>query len=331
MLDILQDLYNAVCGFVVGDALGVPYEFKKRDTFVCDTMRASTFKDSHFPLPLGSWSDDTSMMLCVLDALSVKFRDEQQEKPPQTQKQIDEYQTNIRRKIYKKFRKNCIQWMLFGKYTNHFYRIPYDIGNACRRGIFAMMFGFKNKKANNIKANGNGGLMRIFPIAFLEENNQEKIMQYIQLFNSCSHNHNVSNVGCLLYILLIKELRKTSNIITALHRTVNIIDEKYKIPEYNKIWNLSILDELRDNIKSTGYIVDTLEAVIWCCSRPNVYGYKSDVLCAVNLGGDTDTIAALVGAIDGVRYKSIPQDWLKNTRKERMLQNLCLNVNRKMV
>lgn len=323
----MQDLYNAVCGFVVGDAIGVPYEFKKRDTFICKDMRASTFTDSHFPLPLGSWSDDTSMMLCVLDALSVKFKDENQEKPPKTQEQIEKHQENIKKKIYKKFRKNCIQWMLFGKYTNHFYRIPYDIGNSCRRGIFSMMLGVKNKKADNEKSNGNGGLMRILPIAFIEEENQEKIMQYIQLFNSCSHNHNISNIGCLIYILLIKELRKTNNIYIALHKTVTKIDEKYKIPEYSKIWNLSILNEKKENIKSTGYIVDTLEAVVWCCGRNGVHNYNADVLCAVNLGGDTDTIAALVGAISGIQYKNVPKEWLKNIRKEMLIKTLCLDIN----
>lgn len=309
-----KNIPPSILGFVIGDAMGVPYEYKKRDTFKCDDMRASTFKDAHFPLPLGSWSDDTSMMLCVLDALSEKYRYDMMEKPPQTQNQILLHKEKVKKKIYKKFRRNAVQWMLFGKFTNHGYIIPYDVGNSCRRGIVSMMLHIKNKRADDIKSNGNGGLMRLLPLAFANYENNNEIMEYIKLFNKNSHNHKISHIGCLIYILLAKELKTTKDIRQALENTVAKIEEKYKIPTYQKIWDLSILEEKRENIKSTGYIVDTLESVIWCLYNGN--SYEENVLIAVNLGGDTDTIAALVGGLSAIIYDNIPEKWIENIRKK---------------
>ena len=65
-----------------------------------------------------------------------------------------------------------------------------------------------------------------------------------------------------------------------------------------------------DEIKSSGYVIDTLEAVIWCLL--NTENYKDAVLKAVNLGDDTDTIAALTGGLAGLAYglESIPKKWI---------------------
>ena len=65
----------------------------------------------------------------------------------------------------------------------------------------------------------------------------------------------------------------------------------------------------RDEIKSTGYVVDTLEAAIWCLM--NTSSYKECVLTAVNLGEDTDTVAAIAGGLAGALYgyDAIPKEW----------------------
>lgn len=66
-----------------------------------------------------------------------------------------------------------------------------------------------------------------------------------------------------------------------------------------------------DEIESTDYVVSTLEAVVWCLLKTD--NYKSMVLKAVNLGGDTDTIAAIAGGLAGIAYglQDIPEDcWL---------------------
>lgn len=306
-------IYDAIMGFVVGDAVGVPYEFKTRGLFNCTDMRASTDADFHFALPLGTWSDDTSLMLCVLDALSMFG------------------QKNANQQMYDRFRDDAVRWVKFGKFTNHGEPHPFDIGNSCRKGIIELQTGKRNKDADLVSSNGNGGLMRIPPLALLYVTNNKHItkyvtrdkdlMEYIQLFNRCSHNHEISNVGCLIYIRLAEQIMKGVDMRTALSTVVKSIDKQYKIPEYQRIWDLSILDTQVQDIKSSGYVVDTLEAAIWACYNAN--SYENAVLFAINLGDDTDTVAALTGFLAGIYHKNIPANWKNNIPHKEIVENLC--------
>jgi ADP-ribosylglycohydrolase len=284
---------NSIYGFIIGDIIGVPYEFKIRKTFNCTDMRASTFYDAHSTLPLGSWSDDTSLMLSVLDALTLPDA--------------------CKKEIYEKFRENAIGWMYHGKFTNHGDDIPYDIGNSCCAGITAMKLGRTNPKAD--KSVSNGGLMRILPLAFLPYEKDEEILDFIKLFNKDSHNSQISHIGCLIYIKFAQELVKISgkSAENALKSAINGISEAYKIPEYQRIWDLSIINADINTIKSSGYIVDTLEASIW--SLMNSVSFEDAVLTAVNLGDDTDTVGAIAGGLAGIYYDDIPQRWIDNIRK----------------
>ena len=316
------NLYNAITGFVCGDACGVPYEFKMRDSFECTDMRASSITDSHLALPLGSWSDDTSMMLCVLHALMVKQKAETLERPPMNAYMSAKLDEHIRNKVYAVFKRDAIAWMTTGKYTNHGYRVPYDIGNSCRRGITAMMLSRTNPKASSVNSNGNGGLMRILPLAFAGMEDEETLMKYIKLLNKDSHNHEISHIGCLIYTKLVQNLQIPNiSLRKALENTVNSISNQYKIKEYERIWDLSILTEQRQYIASTGYVVHTLEAAIWACAQCD--NYKDIVLTAVNLGEDTDTVAALAGGLAGILYGNIPERWIENTRRTGFLRKLC--------
>ena len=80
---------------------------------------------------------------------------------------------------------------------------------------------------------------------------------------------------------------------------------------------------LEDEIKSTGYVVDTLEASIWCILHTD--NYKDCVLKAVNLGGDTDTIAAVSGGLAGIiyGYEDIPIKWINNLQRKDIIDS-CL-------
>lgn len=306
VLQIKSFLKQAVLGFAIGDAVGIPYEFKKRDTFRCMDMRESRWNDAHFILPLGAWSDDTSLMLCVLDALSKEIAAD---------------------KVYKRWRKNAIAWAYLGKFTNHIYLIPYDIGISCRRGINCMIFHKKNRKANDIRSNGNGGLMRMLPLAFLEYKNDEERLNAIQLFNCCSHNHIISHIGCLIYVKLLEQLCKDKRQLfpNVLHNVVKSISETYKITEYMRIWNFSILDCSREEIKSSGYVVDTLEAAIWCVAQSQ--NFEDAILKAVNLGDDTDTVAAVCGSMAGIMFKEIPEKWVKSLRKRKLVEKVVSRFN----
>lgn len=245
-------------------------------------------------------------MLCVLDALSKEIAAD---------------------KVYKRWRKNAIAWAYLGKFTNHIYLIPYDIGISCRRGINCMIFHKENRKANDIRSNGNGGLMRMLPLAFLEYKNDEERLNAIQLFNCCSHNHIISHIGCLIYVKLLEQLCKDKRQLfpNVLHNVVKSISETYKITEYMRIWNFSILDCSREEIKSSGYVVDTLEAAIWCVAKSQ--NFEDAILKAVNLGDDTDTVAAVCGSMAGIMFKEIPEKWVKSLRRRKLVEKVVSRFN----
>lgn len=301
-MEIKFIMARSVTGFALGDAVGVPYEFKKRGTFLCEDMRGSRFGDAHFCVPKGSWSDDTALLLCVLDSL----------------------QEDGRTAIYEKFRKNAIGWLYFGKFTNHGIPLAYDVGKACERGIDAMFWRRENPKAADVQSNGNGGLMRILPLVFVpfsEDSNNEEILDAIRLFNACSHDHLISHVCCLFYVLLGKQLVKGLPFEEAFGVAVHSVDEIYRIPELNRIWSGEILFAQEAEVRSTGYVVDTLEAAVWSCAKEK--DFKQTILRAVNLGCDTDTIAAIAGGLAGIMYKELPDDWVRGLRKLYMIQNCC--------
>lgn len=295
----MKKIQNSILGFAVGDAFGVPYEFMERNSFKCTTMIKSNENSFHGQLPIGTWSDDTSLMLCVLDALRGNTKEEQ----------------------YEIFRDNAIRWKKNNEFTAS--GITFDIGTSCNIGISCMEFRVENKRAKDIQANGNGGIMRILPLSFLEYRNNEEILKKVELFNSCSHNHMISNIGCLIYILLAKSLLKTNSLEDALKETINKIEDKYKISEYKNIWTLEILNKKENEIKSGSYVVDTLEACIY--SLNNSHSYKESIIKAVNLGKDTDTIAALTGGLIALNYP-MPAIYKLKLRNRKEILELCKNV-----
>jgi ADP-ribosylglycohydrolase len=99
-------------------------------------------------------------------------------------------------------------------------------------------------------------------------------------------------------------------------RNLNV-EEKYKIDHYRRIWDFSILSAKRDKIRSTGYVVDTLEAAIW--SFYNSKDYKDAIFTAINLGNDTDTVAAVCGGMAGIIYE-IPKNMKSKVKNHKIIK-----------
>lgn len=260
-----QKLRNAIMGFAIGDALGVPYEFRKRGHFNCIGM---TGYGTHGQ-PAGTWSDDTSMTLATLASLK----------------------KNGGKVVTDDMRDNYRDWLYNDKYTAS--GEAFDVGGTTEKALREW------KPGRGERDNGNGSLMRILPLAFVDCTYDE-----VRNVSAITHAHWISKEACVIYVYVAKSLiagRTMDEIIP----TLNFIIPFERLKEIDKLG--------RGQIRSSGYVVDTLEAALWAVSHKGDWekGFKNDVLHAVNLGGDTDTIGAVAGGLAGIIYGvDEARDWM---------------------
>jgi len=292
----------AIIGGAIGDALGVPVEFEKRGSYtITDMIGGGTHKQ-----PAGTWSDDTALTLCLIENLAEggdcetlmgKFSDWQA-------------------KGYMTPHGECFDW----GYTT------WMAIDAFRKGTPAAQCGQTGEDDN-----GNGSLMRIAPVAFLNRKIDDfnSRLANVEKYSSLTHAHSRSVLGCLIYTEYMRQLF-TLGKNEALKATIeicreNISEAKYKneFPHYERILNGKIGSLNRDDIQSSGYVVHTLEAALWCFLKND--GFKETVLAAVNLGDDTDTVGAVAGSMAGMFYgrSDIPEEWISKLAKCEFIMELC--------
>lgn len=132
-------------------------------------------------------------------------------------------------------------------------------------------------------------------------------------------------MACHFYIEFIIQLIKTKDIKESYEFTTNLFSEYYKEPIVkNRLFLGKTLDINKAKVKSSGYVVDTLEASIWCILHTN--NYKNAVLTAVNLGDDTDTTGAVTGSLAGLiyGYNAIPDEWIKTLKNREYIYDICM-------
>lgn len=278
-------IYDAVMGLVVGDALGVPAEFKARDTFHVDDMIGyGTYNQ-----PPGTWSDDSSLTLATMESIVRKG-------------EIDP--ADIIR--------NFSRWLNYAEFTP--YGEVFDVGSTTEAAIRRFQCGIEPLKCglNHYKHNGNGSLMRILPLALFPSS-----MTDINNVSSLTHAHDISRRACRTYVAIAEQLLKGAPL-------GDVIDYPIAWKDFERIPKIYKLN--RDEIRSTGYVVHTLEAALWCVY--NTSTYRDCVLEAVNLGGDTDTIAAVAGGLAGIIHgcggeKGIPDEWIAQIARKDWIFDLC--------
>lgn len=305
-----QSLYSlnrkiqaVIIGGAIGDALGVPYEFKKRDTYIATDMSGN----GTYNQPKGTWSDDTSLTLCLIENFI---------EGGNLCKLFDKFQN---------YEKN-------GYWTPYGHR--FDIGittlqaiEKYKRGVPPELCGGSSEKDN-----GNGALMRISPILFVTifDKNPQNIIKMVRKYSSITHMHPRSVLGCIIYIEFLTRVYLNDDFNTSLEICCNFCNDAIKDNElknefqhYQRIFKKEIIELKRTDISSDGYVVNSLEAALWCFATTN--SYEAAVLKAVNLGGDTDTIAFLTGTIAGLKYgiNNIPIKWIRQLIRLNDIKELC--------
>ena len=323
---------DGIIGQIVGDALGLPVQFKAREFRDIDPV-TKMIGNGAFDLPAGSWSDDSSLILATIDGLSKSLKNKGNDENLSLNDIID----------YEIIMKNFSLWLHKGKFTP--YGFAYDIGGATMDGIHRYDMGTEPILSGGIgeRDNGNGSLMRILPIAFFihylsrkHSFDEDDKMTAVHNLSSLTHRHRRSQMCCGIYTLIALEFIEnyenksnlgleeliTKGINKSREYYFNNDDFKKELHHFDRVFSLNIQNLPRDEIKSGGYTISSLEASIWCLLNNN--SYKDTVLKAVNLGYDTDTTACIVGGLAGIYYgyEDIPSEWIEELAKLEYIKNL---------
>lgn len=279
-------------GCAIGDALGVPVEFGNRAAVQSNPVTGLRGYGMHGQPP-GTWSDDTSLMLCVADSL----RHHAFDTTDMAQRFLDWYERSL--------------WTAHG--------VIFDIGIATERALSAFGSGTSAEMAGGRGefSNGNGSLMRQLPVALRFAGEPvEEMMDKLHRVSSITHGHLRSLMACGFHGLVVRELLRGLSAADALDTARQQFKAYYSSPVGQKEWpefRLLFSEKFtrlgEDEINSDGYVMDTLIASLWCLVTTQTF--EQCVLKAVNLGGDTDTTGCVAGGLAGVYYglSAIPADW----------------------
>lgn len=312
-----------IFGVCIGDALGVPVEFRSREQLKRSPVTTMRSMGSHRQLA-GTWSDDSSLTLCLADSLCKGYDLED---------------------MALKF----LQWYNAELWTPH--GRVFDIGIATSqaiqrisKGVFPTLCG-----GNSEFDNGNGSLMRILPLVFyIKDFPIEKRFNIVKDVSSITHGHIRSVLACFIYLEFALELLKKKDkweAYRAMQKTVqqfldnNPICSQNEMDKFHRILELKVGDydtqpihTLEENdISSSGYVLHSLEASLWCFL--NSESYPEAVLKAVNLGEDTDTTGAITGGLAGLYYGfgSIPEEWVAQLVRKEDIEKLCMRLEKELL
>ncbi len=300
---------SGILGFAIGDALGVPVEFTTREERRQNPVRDMIGYGSH-NVPEGTWSDDTSMSIAFMDSIIQK-------------KEIN----------YNDIMDKFCDWCMDAKYTAT--DLLFDIGITTRRALSSFYCGDTPAIYSGMsseKSNGNGSLMRMLPVAMYLYAAESKFSEpeeiiIINNLSALTHAHEISKLGCKIFCDYMKKIFSGASKCDAYEYIRNCDYKKYYSDYAVDTYSRLLADDIRklkeEEISSSGYVVSTLEAALWCTL--NCDTYEKAVMTAVNLGNDTDTVGAIVGGINACLYgkENFPERWISKLKKKEYLEYLA--------
>ena len=279
VLTPLDRYRGALLGLAAGDAVGTTLEFATRGSFepITDMVGGGPFG-----LEPGQWTDDTSMALCLATSLI----------------QCQGFDARDQMNRY------C-DWCDSGYMSSN--GRCFDIGNT----VSAALQRYKHEGdpfAGSIDPNGagNGSLMRLAPVVLFYHPDIEAVTKYAGESSRTTHAAAEAVEACRIFAQLLAsalEGRSKSQVLTAAAGSGTS-------ERLNAVASGAYRRHTAGQIRGTGYVVDSMEAALWCFDRTD--SFRDAVLAAANLGDDADTTAAICGQIAGAYYgvSGIPQGWL---------------------
>ena len=302
----LERIEGGLIGLLVGDALGVPYEFHPASQIPpagqIEYQPPAGFARSHRGVAPGTWSDDGALALCLLASLLDRGR-------------LDPDDLGRR----------FVRW-----YEEGYLAVDanvFDIGIQTGQALRAIKAGVAPLDAGPTEENrlGNGSLMRALPLTLWSQDDDETLIADAMTQSRLTHGHVRAQVCCALYCLWARRVLQQQA-----EPWADAVDT------LRAFWPESSPEraELEFHIRpdddtpgdGSGYVVATLRSARWAVESTG--DYASAVRAAIGLGNDTDTTACVAGGVAGLRYgvASIPQPWRDGLRGHDLLAPLLARL-----
>lgn len=301
-------------GLLIGDALGVPYEFYEKEYIPSKNLiefePPSGFKKTYEDVKSGTWSDDGAQALCLFESLIKNNRLDMND-----------------------FSNELIQWYDYGKWAvdNYVFDVGMQTENAlilCKKGISPLKSGFVNPEGK-----GNGSLMRVLPLVLWHKGSDYELVLDAHKQSLVTHGHICNQVCCAFYCVTGREILKGRDFNEAYRNAVIKMRNLYKdMKIYETEFESVIKPDEEMSGKGTGYVVDCLKSSFIILKSAK--SYEDAVKSAIALGNDTDTTSAVVGGLAGILFvfDNIPKRWINKLRdKEKVIDLLdkCVKSDRK--
>ncbi|MCY1077054.1 ADP-ribosylglycohydrolase family protein [Archangium lansingense] len=300
-----ERIEGGLYGLLIGDALGVPYEFHPPaqipELALIEFEPPPGFLRAHNGVPPGTWSDDGSHALCLLASLL--------------------YQGTLE---IEDLGRRLVNWYELG-YMAVEYEV-FDVGVQTREALANVRAGVPAAQAgpSGERENGNGSLMRVLPLALWHQGDDAALARDAMLQSRVTHGHMRSQVCCALYCLWARRtLEGSANAWADAVATFRALYPE-GMEERNELeW--SVRPDSPDTGRGSGYVVDCLRSARDCVA---VGPYERVVKAAIALGHDTDTTAAVAGGIAGLRdgIQAIPERWRRALRGQELVQPMLAQL-----
>ena len=299
----LDQIKGAIYGLLVGDAVGVPYEFNLPNQLPeyskIDIITPNDFAKTYPNIPFGTWSDDGAQALCLLASLLYKKR------------------FNTEDLMHR-----ICNWYQYGYMAvdGHVFDVGIQTATAIRKYLAGIPL---TQVANDDElANGNGALMRVLPLAIWHQGTDEQLIQDAYAQSHITHAHLRSKVCCALYCLWARSILNGLDVDAGWDCAVAILREYYQDkPEDLEQLEFYIRPDDVGTHTGSGYVVDCLKSAKFALQQTT---YQDVIKTAISLGRDTDTTACVAGGIAGwyFGFEALPTDWVKQLRDRNIVDDL---------
>ncbi len=295
-ISIEDRFIGCLLGLAVGDAVGAAVEFKPRGSF---TPITDMVGGGPWSLSPGQWTDDTSMALCLAESLIT----------------CNGFDAADQMRRY-------VRWWRDGHWSSK--GNCFDIGNTTSAALSRFEHdGNPYAGSTDPKTAGNGSLMRLAPAVLAAWPSSSLADLWAADSSRTTHGAPSAVASCRVYAAILvaalngagrDELLAAAADLPLTHAGVRAAAQG--------AWRAKGVDQIR----GSGYVVEALEAALWCFAQTS--SYRDAVLTAANLGEDADTTAAIVGQLAGAFYgaEAIPAAWREQTTQRAAIEQMALQL-----